>query len=614
MADPACATATLLSPASQAIVPLINGCARIIGKKEALRFGRAIDYFGPPIAASWREWRRNKRPEEIGAELERLAGLSEEAARREATASLARSATASPPDQATAIDYLAAIPMTVARYVPGDRAPGAPLPWPLDREQAFLGFLPIHLPPFSPGSGLANSPYRLESVLGSGEIGVVYRVTNSSEPLQRRVVKFCLDNALVGGLAHEREHLNRLMTLGLGRWSPGIARLFGYKLDTQIPYLVYEYCPGADLTAEVRRVRQETGAGFHADMTLELVTQIAGALAFAHGRGMVYCDLKPANVILQKSEIRNPKSEVRIPRSEKEVDQQISDFGFRISDFQVKLTDFGTSSVSAGLAAQTCPISSREGAPLVSATTHARLLHGSSTSMYMCGELRRGDLPQPHHDIYSLGVLWYQLLVGDVTREMHPGWAEELLSEFQTPKKHVEVLQRCVGYYKRRPASAGDLLPILQSLNQVEGTRPVVSFVSERLRKLDERFARASGVFSPPGSAGEEPRSGSGDESKEPTAEPGPVETEILPKSDDAQETPWCQDTRILGAGFVPRPGATPAQINRDAELNRLKRLLSEQMANQAYEEARETVEVLVQLHPNDPEVQQAYAFLTQNK
>lgn len=212
--------------------------------------------------------------------------------------------------------------------------------------------------------------------------------------------------------------------------------------------------------------------------------------------------------------------------------------------------------------------------------------------MYMCGEVRRGDRPAPHHDLYSLGVLWYQVLVGDVTREMHPGWAEELVSECQTPKKHVEVLQRCVGYYKRRPASAADLLPMLQSLTPVGEERAPVSFVSERLRKLDERFARAGRAF----------------------PETAPTETEVIPKTADSDETLWGQETRLLGAGFVPRPGASPAQINRDAELARLKRLLNDQIAHQAYQEARETLEVLRHLHPHDPEVQEAYTFLTQNQ
>jgi len=595
MTDVAGPEPTLLTTTGEAIVPLINGCARVIGPKDSLRFRKAIDYFGPAIATSWRNWCRTWRPEEFRRALERLGTLSEVEARREATAALARFATSSPPDQAAAVDYLAAIPATVARYVPRQGVEKAAMPWPLERETAFLGFLPIHVPPYSPGSILVNTSYRLESILGGGESGIVYRVVNTSEPAQKRVVKVCLDNALVGSLAQEREHLNRLLTLGLARWSPGIARLFGYNLDTQIPYLVYEHCPGVDLSAEVRRVRQKTGAGISAERALDLITHVAGALAFAHGRGMVYGDLKPSNVILATGGGLSGK-----PGSS--VSAQTSITTHQTGTHQVKLTDFATSLVGAGLATQTCPISSRESNSLGSAATHVRLVHGSNTSMYMCGELRRGDQPRPHHDLYSLGVLWYQMLMGDLTREMHPGWAEELASENGTPKKHIEVLQRCVAYHKKRPASAADLLPILHSLAQVEGMRPAVTFVSERLRKLDERVARTRGM---PSSrpVGENPAA---------SGEPIPVETEDLPKPGDSEETLWGLETRILGPGFVPQPGATAEQINRDAELARLKRLLSNQLANRAFEEARETVEVLIHLHPDDPEVRQANALLAQ--
>jgi Serine/threonine protein kinase len=405
---------TLLALASDAIVPLINGCARIVGRRDALRFKKPIDYFGPPIAASWREWGSKRRPEEIIAELDRLGSLTEEETRRDATGALTRFATAAPQDQDAAVDYLAAIPANIARYVPRKGVPSDSLPWPLDREPAYLGFLPIQVPPLSMGTDLAKTPYRLDQVLGSGELGVVYRVASTSDHSQKRIVKFCLDNALVGSLAHEREHLNRLLTLGLGRWSPGIARLYAYNLDTQLPYLVYEYCPGSDLSAEVRRVRQQTGGGFPPENALQLVTQIAGALAFVHSRGLVYGDLKPANVVLVSGGVvSGPDS-----RSERAATHHSP----LTTTHQVKLTDFGSTGVSAAMAAQNCPTSSRESAPLVSAATHARLLHGSHTSMYMCGELRRGDQPQPHHDIYSLGVLWYQVLVGEVTREIHPGW------------------------------------------------------------------------------------------------------------------------------------------------------------------------------------------------
>jgi serine/threonine protein kinase len=530
---------------------LINGCARFLGRIDGLKFKKAIDYFGPPIATAWREWSQSQPPETIGAGLKRLGKLAPEEARREATAALTRSATCSSADLETAIDYLSAIPAAVARC---QETTGHDLPWPLDRE-ASLAYLPIHTPPYSLNETLADSNYRLEEILGSGELGVVYRLGNLSDPRQARVVKFCLDNTLVGALAHEREHLNRLLTLGLARWSSGLCRLYSYNLDVQVPYLVYEYCRGVDLGSQIRRVRGETGTGISSDNALELIRQIAAALAFVHGRGMVYGDLKPADVIVHEG--------------------------------MAKLTDFGTTAVSAAQAAQTCPISSREGSPLISAATHARLQHGSNTSMYMSSEQRRGDQPEPHHDLYSLGVLWFQILVGDITREMHPGWAEELVEERQTPKSHVEAIQRCVGYYKKRPASAADFLGLLQSLTQPGMPRPsLVSLVSERLRQLDERFARTG-------------RGSVGPSSEQPSKAAG---------SD--QDTVFGQPTRMERVGIVPKPGISPAQINRDAELSRLKQLLSDQLARNAYQEAHETLQVLSQLYPQDPQVEQARALL----
>jgi hypothetical protein len=79
----------------------------------------------------------------------------------------------------------------------------------------------------------------------------------------------------------------------------------------------------------------------------------------------------------------------------------------------------------------------------------------------MAPEQRRGLPPDPRHDLYSLGVMWFQLLVGDVTRELHPGWARELSVKFNVPKEHIEVIERCVGWVEERPAHAGELVALL---------------------------------------------------------------------------------------------------------------------------------------------------------
>jgi D-alanyl-D-alanine carboxypeptidase len=58
----------------------------------------------------------------------------------------------------------------------------------------------------------------------------------------------------------------------------------------------------------------------------------------------------------------------------------------------------------------------------------------------MAPEQRRGAPPDPRHDLYSLGVMWYQLLCGDVSRELHPGWPDELIEEFHTPPRELLAL------------------------------------------------------------------------------------------------------------------------------------------------------------------------------
>ncbi|MGL4554052.1 MAG: hypothetical protein ACRC33_23060, partial [Gemmataceae bacterium] len=97
---------------------------------------------------------------------------------------------------------------------------------------------------------------------------------------------------------------------------------------------------------------------------------------------------------------------------------------------------------------------------------------------YMAPEQRRGLPADPRHDLYSLGVLWYQLLVGDVTRELHPGWARELTVRFNVPKAHVELIERCVGWIDERPAHAGELVALLR------GRAPTSAPVGDMRRPL----------------------------------------------------------------------------------------------------------------------------------
>jgi serine/threonine protein kinase len=433
-----------LDLAAEGLIPVLGGCAGVLAGGPELGLAgaavgqvieKAINFFGLHIVRRWAEWFREQPAESRAAALAELANLSADEARKEAGAALDRLAPdASPADRSLALEYLTAIPRTLDRALLRDPATGAwSLPPTVSFEQShlLLQLLPTDVPPYPVPSPLPGTPYVLEQLLGSGGFGAVYRATASSLQHLPFAIKFCLDPALTEALNRERSNLERLMKAGGESWSPRIVRLYGYDLDHDTPYLVYEYVPGGDLIHHLALRRQREGRPLDADEVLSVIVQVTEALAFAHGHGLVHRDLKPANVLVDGETL--------------------------------KLADFGLGGVTAARAVQV----SRIGATTIdflSLAEQASLFRGAGTPLYMSPEQRRGAGPDPRHDIYSLGVMWYQLLAGDVTRELHPGWAKELALRFRVPRAHIDLIERCVGWLDERPHSAGELLPLLRDL------------------------------------------------------------------------------------------------------------------------------------------------------
>jgi WD40 repeat protein len=173
---------------------------------------------------------------------------------------------------------------------------------------------------------------------------------------------------------------------------------------------------------------------------LGLMRRICEAVAFAHSRGLVHRDIKPSNIL--------------------------------VSGNTIKLADFGIGGVVARFAASRSSV----GTALadLTASEQRSLFRGAGTPLYMSPEQRQGDPPEPRHDVYSIGVMWYQFLVSDFTRELHAGWADELAEEYDVPQKQIDIIQQCVGYQKNRPATAKELLDLLPSptLPSSPPTRP----------------------------------------------------------------------------------------------------------------------------------------------
>jgi formylglycine-generating enzyme required for sulfatase activity len=216
------------------------------------------------------------------------------------------------------------------------------------------------------------------------------------------------------------------------RWPPGIVRLLGHTLDGEHPFLVYEWVDGGDLAARVTRFRAQSGHGLPPETVIQVLRNIAEPLAAMHAWGLVHQDLKPANCLLPEE-----------------------------GSWELKLTDFGIGALVDPPDRMTAAQQTR---------TEQRQMRGSGTPLYMSFEQKHGE----HHasnDVYSLGVIGYQLLLGDVSRELPPYWKEELTEDFTIPVPLVDVIGRCLsrrhdksGCGSARLENAGLLLKLLDDL------------------------------------------------------------------------------------------------------------------------------------------------------
>jgi len=201
--------------------------------------------------------------------------------------------------------------------------------------------------------------YRIEAELGRGGMGVVYRATESatgkSVALKILSREFSLDPAYVRRFRRETEALARLD-------HPNIVRVYHVGEDRGVHYYAMDFVEGRSLGALL-----SAGERFSIERALDLAVDVAGALGHAHSAGIVHRDIKPGNILIG-------------------------------SDGKPKLTDFGI-------------------ARLTYATRMTRTGDIVGTPEYMSPEQAKGAAVEPPSDVYSLGVVMYELLTGRVPFE-----------------------------------------------------------------------------------------------------------------------------------------------------------------------------------------------------
>jgi serine/threonine-protein kinase len=387
--------------------------------------GRAIEYYGPAVIQRMWTYISGRPKAEAALLLEEVANLDARSAWE-----LAGNAARTNPGLKEASEasrehlgaVLAAIPTGFRQMLPRDQSghttcPADALP---RNEVELLQSFPLAVPPYVPPCGLPGTQYRLEEIIGTGGFGTVYRARLETEDVPR-AIKVASDPNRTASLRNERNSLKRLIDRG-GAWSDRVVRLYGERLDSEPPFLIYEYVAGGDLAQFVRDRRRANGRDLNADEALSIVREIAECLAVPHSVGMAHRDLKPTNLLLNRR-------------------------GWKLADF--------------GLGAAVDPRGSA--AERRTSLALSQELRGSGTPLYMCEEQRRGDAASPRHDVYSLGVLWYQLLMGDFTQRLTPDW-EESLRERRVPENHVALIGRCVRGFKNRPEDGKSLVQDIDAI------------------------------------------------------------------------------------------------------------------------------------------------------
>ena len=157
---------------------------------------------------------------------------------------------------------------------------------------------------------------------------------------------------------------------------PNIVQVFDFDSIDGQPYLVMEYVPGPSLATYMKNLK-EKGERLAPAMVSNLLGKVADALRYAHGQGVIHRDVKPGNILLTSS---TTPVVVGKPLPE---------------DVEPVLTDFGL-------------------VRFLQSTTQTATGVVAGTPAYMSPEQAQGEHTDGRSDIYSLGIVLYELLAGQV--------------------------------------------------------------------------------------------------------------------------------------------------------------------------------------------------------
>lgn len=266
---------------------------------------------------------------------------------------------------------------------------------------------------------------------------------------EHRVFKFAPDGLSLKGLKREVT-LARLLKDSLGQ-RVDFVRVLEWNFDQPPFYIESEFCgpnlgEWADAQGGLRAIPMST--------RLNLMIELAQAVAAAHSVGILHKDLKPANVLMAPLDA---------------------------GGFQLKVADFGSGALTEPGRLHDLGITNLGFTHTLGADAAAL----TGTLMYMPPEVLAGNAPTALADVYALGVILYQFIAGDFRKPLSPGWEAEI----DDPLLREDIGDAACGDPARRLTSVAALVERLQTLEARRTERRELEQARERAQVAEQRLS-----------------------------------------------------------------------------------------------------------------------------
>lgn len=292
--------------------------------------------------------------------------------------------------------------------------------------------------------------WRLVEALGDSGAEDVW-LARHDKTGETRVFKFADAPDRLRSLKREAA-LTRLLFAGLGKSAP-LPALLEWNFDASPFFLEYSY-GGRDLTAWAA----ERGglAEIAVETRIAVAAMIARAVARMHDLGVLHKDLKPANILIATED----------------------------GGATIRLADFGSGRLLDDSVLASFQITDPGSLDPDLARDEPR----SGTLAYRAPELTGDAMPTAKSDIYALGMILYQLVVGDFSASLAPGWEGRIAD----PVLRSDILAAAEGDPALRLASAADLADRLETIDRRRADASAAArraAVAEEARRAEEKQA-----------------------------------------------------------------------------------------------------------------------------